>query len=156
MNTEMVGYLKVRIVVSLRFLLWYFSSFTSSEMWCCVPGWNCRCYEGSCTVDSSGIMYVVTWYNITQDFGLYEKFLACWRAVFDMIRIYSGVRCFVHKCRILVVTVTFIVHVYNVIFSKTGVFVLSFAAFSASLDASRNICVFRLTYYTKSTCEALI
>jgi hypothetical protein len=113
MNTEMVSYLKVRIVVSLRFLLWYFSSFTSSEMWCCVPGWNCRCYEGPCTIDSSGITYVVTWGNIIQNFGLYEKLLACWKAVFDLIRIYSGVRCFVHKCTILCVTVTFIVHVRN-------------------------------------------
>lgn len=33
--------------------------------------------------------------------------------MFDLIHIYSGVRCFVHKCRILYVTVTFIVHVCN-------------------------------------------
>lgn len=112
-STEMVSYLKVRRVASFRFSLWYLGSFASSEMWCSVPGWDSRCYEGSCTVDSSGITYVVTRCNITQDFGLCEELLTCWKAVFDLIRIYSGVRCFVHKCRILYVTVTFIVHVCN-------------------------------------------
>ena len=46
--------------------------------------------------------------------------------------------------------------VAQVIFSKTGVFLLSFAASSASLDASRNICVCWPTYYTKTTCKALM